>query len=396
MKSKLLPESWIPYDSSPFIFSLRFAISVLVICCPCALSLATPTAIMVACGVGAKLGVLIKSGESLESAHKISCICFDKTGTLTMGKPKIIEYHLNEHLISKEEFFSLVYSAENNSQHPLAKSLVEFSKNENGKLENVKNFISISGKGIECQINEKKVSIGSESFLFGIGIPLESIKEMKQKFEEKLKTNIFIAYDQKLIGGFVLSDNIKLEAKSVIQKLKEMKIKVILLSGDRKEMVDHVANQLGIKIAISDLLPKKKLEIIKSLQSRGYCVGMVGDGINDAPSLAQSDVGIAIGAGSEVALESSDIVLVKSDLTDVITSIDLSKTTFSRIKINHFWALGYNVILIPCAMGLLYPFFGIIVPPIVAAMMMSSSSLIVLFSSLLLRLYKKPNLNSFY
>jgi P-type Cu+ transporter len=393
LKTKLFPENWIPMDSSPFIFSLRFGISVLIICCPCALSLATPTAIMVACGVGAKLGVLIKSGESLESAHQVTCVCFDKTNTITIGKPDVLEYHMSfDSIVSQEEFFSLVYSSENNSQHPLAKSLSEFAKSKGGNLLNIKNFVSITGKGIECQINEKKLSLGSESFLFGVGIDPEKLKLMREKITNQKKTNIFVAYDQQLIGCFAMSDNIKQEAKKVIQKLKSMKIKTILLSGDRKESVDHVANQIGINIAISDLLPAKKLDIIKYLQSRGYIVAMVGDGINDAPSLAQSDVGIAIGAGSEVALESSDIVLVKSDLTDVITAIELSKTTFARIKLNHFWALGYNVILIPCAMGLLYPTFGIIVPPILAAIMMSSSSLIVLGSSLLLRLYKKPKL----
>lgn len=389
--AQIIPASWIPHGSNPFLFSLLFSMAVLVVACPCAFGLATPTAVMVSTGLAAKLGILIKGGEPLELAHKINFICFDKTGTLTIGKPDVSSYGIFDKETSEEEFFSLVTSLEKNTDHPIGKSLYNYSRERCQGEKQIDAFKNIPGQGLECKVDQKLLIIGSQKYIEKFTtLPTEQL-EIIQSESEKSRTIILIMYDSKVIGYFSMSDTIKTEALYVINQLHKLGIKTALLSGDRKEVVDNVSNVLGIKVSLSSLLPQKKLLIIKKLQEKGYTVGMIGDGINDSPALTQADVGIAIGAGSDIALESANIILVKNDLMDLLTAIDLSKRTFSRIKWNHFWALGYNVVLIPLACGLAYPFFGIVVPPMLAAVMMSSSSILVVLSSLLLRLYKPPN-----
>lgn len=389
--SQVIPQDWIPHGSNPFLFSLLFSMAVLVVACPCAFGLATPTAVMVSTGLAAKLGILIKGGEPLELAHKMNFICFDKTGTLTIGKPDVSSYGIFDKEISEEEFFSLVRSLEKNTDHPIGKSLYNYSRERCQVEKEIENFKNVPGQGLECKIDQKLLIIGSQKYIEKFITLSNDQSVVIQSESEKARTIILVMYDSKVLGYFSLSDTIKPEALYVIKELYKLGIKTALLSGDRKEVVDNVSNILGIKVSLSSLLPQKKLLIIQKLQEKGYTVGMIGDGINDSPALTQSDVGIAIGAGSDIALESANIILVKNDLMDLLTAIDLSKRTFSRIKWNHFWALGYNVVLIPLACGFAYPFFKIVIPPMLAAVMMSSSSILVVLSSLLLRFYKPPN-----
>jgi Cu+-exporting ATPase len=382
----MIPTSWIPPGSNSFLFSLLFSMAVLVVACPCAFGLATPTAVMVSTGLAAKLGILIKGGEPLELAHTLTCVCFDKTGTLTHGKPSVQIHAIFDY--DEEKYFSLVSSLEKNSDHPMAKSLFQYSKDRCQSQVEIDHFKNIPGQGVEGKVNGKLLIIGSQKFVEKYVSMSSDQYEKVQDEIQQARTIILVMYDMKILGFFSISDSIKPEAKLVVDELKKMGIKTILLSGDRKEVVDHVASQLDIKVSISSVLPGQKLQVIKNLQSKGFIVGMVGDGINDSPSLSQADVGIAIGSGSDISIESADIILVKSDLRDLLNAIDLSKKTFARIRLNHFWALGYNVVLIPLAMGFAYPSFGIVVPPMLAAAMMSSSSIIVILSSLLLRWYQ--------
>ena len=370
-------------------FSLLIFISVLVIACPCALGLATPTAIMVGTGKGAEYGVLIKSGTALESAHKVKTIVFDKTGTITKGKPKVTDIVTIDGLHEKR-LLQLAASAEKGSEHPLGEAIVKEAEENNIELQEVKSFKAIPGHGIEVTIDDSKIFLGNRTLMEDKKISLDSLEAEAVKFSEEGKTPMFIAEENNIIGIIAVADTIKENSKKAIEKLHSMGIKTAMITGDNKRTAEAIARQVGIDIVLAEVLPEDKANEIKKLQEDGNKVAMVGDGINDAPALAKADIGIAIGSGTDVAMESSDIVLMKSDLMDVLTAIELSKKTIKNIKENLFWAFSYNTLGIPVAMGIWYIFGGPLLNPIIGALAMSFSSVSVLLNALRLKGFK-PN-----
>ncbi|RLM74949.1 putative copper-transporting ATPase HMA5 [Panicum miliaceum] len=388
------PHSWIPSSIDSFQLALQFGISVMVIACPCALGLATPTAVMVATGVGASQGVLIKGGQALESAHNVDCIVFDKTGTLTIGKPVVVNTRLLKNVVLRE-FYDYVAAAEDNSEHPLAKAIVEHAKKlhseENHIWPEARDFISVPGHGVKANVSDKIVIVGNKSFMLssGIDIPMEALEILMEE-EEKAQTAIIVAMDQEVVGIISVSDPIKPNANEVISYLKSMNVESIMVTGDNWGTANAIGKEVGIEKIIAEAKPEQKAEKVKELQLSGKTVAMVGDGINDSPALVSADVGLAIGAGTDVAIEAADIVLMKSNLEDVVTAIDLSRKTFFRIRMNYVWALGYNIIGIPIAAGVLFPSFRFRLPPWVAGAAMAASSVSVVCWSLLLRYYKSP------
>ncbi|GIM28045.1 copper-translocating P-type ATPase [Clostridium polyendosporum] len=377
--------TWYALGETP-VFALTIFIAVLVIACPCALGLATPTAIMVGTGKGAENGVLIKSGEALETAHKIKTIVFDKTGTITEGKPKVTDVISKS--ISEDELLQIAASGEKGSEHPLGEAIVKCAEERGIELRSTKDFKAISGKGIEVNIDDKSVLLGNKRLMTDRGIGLELLEGESNRLASEGKTPMYIAINNKLEGIIAVADTVKESSKKAIEKLHSMGIEVAMLTGDNKRTADAIAKQVGIDVAISEVLPNDKAKEIKRLQSQGKVVAMVGDGINDAPALAQADVGIAIGSGTDVAIESADIVLMRSDLMDVPTAVQLSKKTIRNIKQNLFWAFGYNTLGIPVAMGILYAFGGPLLNPIIAALAMSFSSVSVLLNALRLKTFK--------
>jgi Cu+-exporting ATPase len=389
------PISWIPCSMSSFELALQFGISVMVIACPCALGLATPTAVMVGTGVGASQGVLIKGGQALESAHKVNCIMFDKTGTLTVGKPVVINTKLFKNM-ELREFYVLIAATEVNSEHPLAKAIVEYAKKfvedkENPAWPEAQDFISITGNGVKAIVQNKEIIVGNKSLMLDqkIAIPMDA-EDILTQAEGMAQTGILVSIDKELVGVVAISDPLKPGAKEVISILKSMKIRSIVVTGDNWGTANSIAKEVGIETVIAEAKPEDKAKKVKEFQTSGYIVAMVGDGINDSPALVAADVGMAIGAGTDIAIEAADIVLMKNNLEDVITAIDLSRKTFSRIRLNYIWALGYNLLGIPIAAGALFPLTGFRLPPWIAGAAMASSSVSVVCSSLLLKYYKRP------
>ncbi|XP_030538021.1 probable copper-transporting ATPase HMA5 [Rhodamnia argentea] len=389
------PKSWIPSSMDSFQLALQFGISVMVIACPCALGLATPTAVMVGTGVGASRGVLIKGGQALESAHKVDCIVFDKTGTLTVGKPVVVNTRLLKNLVLRD-FYELVAATEANSEHPLAKAAVEYAKmfrddEENPAWPEASDFVSVPGHGVKAVVRNKEIIVGNKSLMLehNIAIPTEA-EEILAETEGMAQTGILVSIDRELIGVIAISDPLKPGAREVISILNSMKVKSIMVTGDNWGTANSIAKDVGIDTVIAEAKPEQKAEKVKDLQASGYIVAMVGDGINDSPALVAADVGMAIGAGTDIAIEAADIVLMKSNLEDVITAIDLSRTTFSRIRLNYIWALGYNVLGIPIAAGALFPSTGFRLPPWIAGAAMAASSVSVVCCSLLLKKYRRP------
>ncbi|MDU1411294.1 MAG: heavy metal translocating P-type ATPase [Clostridium sp.] len=366
-----------------FEFAITIFISVLVIACPCALGLATPTAIMVGTGKGAENGVLIKGGEALEVTHKLNTIVFDKTGTITEGKPKVTDIISRGY--SENEILAYAATAEKGSEHPLGEAIVKEAEDRKIKFMNLSDFNAIPGHGIEVSIDGDCVILGNKKLMYEEKIELLDLEEVSNKLASEGKTPMYIAINKKLAGIIAVADTVKINSKDAIEKLHEMGIKVAMITGDNKRTADAIANQVGIDIVLSEVLPEDKANEVKKLQSTGEKVGMVGDGINDAPALAQADIGIAIGSGTDVAIESADIVLMKSDLMDVITAVKLSKATIRNIKENLGWAFGYNVLGIPVAMGILHIFGGPLLNPMIAAAAMSLSSVSVVTNALRLR-----------
>lgn len=369
------------------VFSLTIFISVLVIACPCALGLATPTAIMVGTGKGAEYGVLIKSGAALETAHKIQTIVFDKTGTITEGKPKVTDV-ITANDISIDKLLELAASAEKGSEHPLGEAIVRGAEERKLELRKVDEFKAIPGHGIEVLIEGSTILLGNRKLMEERNISLENLEETSHKLAEEGKTPMYVTIENKLAGIIAVADTVKDSSKKAIEKLHRMGIQVAMITGDNKRTAEAIAKQVGIDIVLAEVLPEDKASEVKKLQSQGKKVAMVGDGINDAPALAQSDIGIAIGSGTDVAIESADIVLMRSDLMDVPTAIELSKKTIKNIKENLFWAFGYNTLGIPVAMGVLYIFGGPLLNPIIAALAMSFSSVSVLTNALRLKGFK--------
>ncbi len=368
-------------------FAIKIFISILVIACPCALGLATPTAIMVGTGKGAENGILIKGGEALETAHKINTIVFDKTGTITEGKPQVTDILIVDG-ISEERLLQLTASAEKGSEHPLGQAIVNDALSKEIKLFKPDFFKAIVGHGIEAEIDGVKILVGNRKLMDEFSISLKDLEKDSDRLADEGKTPMFIALDSNFAGIIAVADVVKSSSKEAIEKLHKMGIQVVMITGDNKKTANAISKQVGIDTVLSEVLPQDKSAEIKKLQSENKKVAMVGDGINDAPALAQADIGIAIGSGTDVAIESADIVLMKSDLMDVPTSLELSKKTIRNIKQNLFWAFSYNVVGIPVAAGLLYLFGGPLLNPILAAVAMSLSSVSVLTNALRLKKFK--------
>lgn len=394
--TEVAPSRWVPKTDSLFVFAFNFGIATLVVACPCALGLATPTAVMVGTGVGAEHGVLIKGGEPLEAAHSIDTILFDKTGTLTAGQPVVTDVVVLNKKLTAEELITLAGSAELGSEHPLGRAIVEYAKFISPSLEQPSAFQGVSGRGISCVVSDRRVVIGNKEWMLENALErLESIMldQATVTFQNAGKTPVYIGVNEKLSAVFGIADAPRPESVRTIKKLKQMGLDVWMVTGDNTRTALSIADQLGIKRrnVMSQVVPSEKASKVKQLQSSGRCVAMVGDGINDSPALAQADLGIAIGGGTEIAVETAGMVLMKSNLWDVITALDLSRSIFNRIRLNYVWALGYNCLLIPLAAGVLYP-FGYSIPPMFAGAAMAISSVSVVTSSLLLRYYAPPQL----
>ena len=372
------------YMGESYEFALSIAISVLVISCPCALGLATPVAIMVGTGKGAEHGILIKSAESLEMAHNIKAVALDKTGTITEGKMKVV--NIQSFKYSQNDLLQLAYSMEVKSEHPVSKAIVEKAEELQCKLLNVENFTSYSGLGISCTINNITYYAGNRKFILDNNIDITKISNML--LPDKAVAPVYIADNNEVIGIIYVADTIKESSIEAVKGFREQGIDVYMLTGDNKETAEHIANQAGINNVYAELLPQDKENIIREIQKKGIKTAMVGDGINDAPALMCSDLGIAIGAGTDVALESADIILIKNNLLDALTAVKLSHATIKNIKTNLFWAFFYNIIGIPVAAGIFYKSFGITLNPMIAAAAMSFSSIFVVTNALRLKFFK--------
>lgn len=382
----LIKYNVISVSQNPFEFVLTIFISILIIACPCSLGLATPTAIMVGTGKGAELGILIKSGEGLEKLNEIDTIVFDKTGTLTEGTPRVIDIvSLDD--IDRDEILKISASMEVSSEHPLGKAVYDEAKEKNISLYDVKNFLSISGRGVVGEIDGKKYLLGNKKLLFDNGIKDLHEKEI-HKYELQGKTAILLANEEKLIAFITLADVVRNESLELIKKLKKEKIKTYMLTGDNERTARVIAGKLGIDDVIAEVSPEDKYKKVKELQEQGKKVAMVGDGINDSPALAQADVGMAIGSGTDIAIESADIVLMGKDIEIILTAIRLSRATIKNIKENLFWAFFYNTCGIPIAGGLLYLFTGHLLNPMIAGLAMGLSSVSVVSNALRLRRFK--------
>ena len=382
-----------------FIFALTIFIAVLIIACPCAMGLATPTAIMVGVGKGAENGILIKSGEALETAHKLQAIVFDKTGTLTKGEPEVTDIipvqFLNAASIAKkgtkiaaDDLLMFAAVAEKNSEHPLGEAIVKKAKERMIEVTDPTFFNAIPGYGVEVKHNNKKVLLGNRKIMERSSVAIGSLEETMKRLEEDGKTAMLVAVDDKVIGVIAVADTLMEHSVEAVKALQRMGLEVIMLTGDNERTAKAIARQIGVDNILAEVLPQDKAFEIKRLQDEGKLVAMVGDGINDAPALAQANIGIAVGSGTDVALEAGEIVLVKNDLRDVVISIQLSRATMSKIRQGLFWAFAYNVALIPVAAGILYPFTGFLLNPVFAAAAMAFSSVSVVTNASLLRRFK--------
>ncbi len=385
-----------------FAFALTVFVAVLIIACPCALGLATPTAVMMGSGLAAKHGILIKSADALEKAQKINEVIFDKTGTLTKGEPAVIDIlsmteirnpkseirNKSEIIKSKNTIIQLAASAEKNSEHPLAQAVVKKAKEKNIELLHAEDFEALPGKGIKARVVEANILLGTRKLMSDNGIETSKIEEKIREMEHQGKTTIILSIDKEIAGLISIADTLKEHSKVAVETLHQMGIKVAIISGDNQRVADAIAKKLGIDRVLAEVLPQDKAKEVKRLQEKGSIVAMVGDGINDAPALAQANLGIALGSGTDVAVETGEIVLIKDDLRDVIIAIDLSKFTLRKIKQNLFWAFIYNVIGIPLAAGALYPVIGLLLSPSIAAAAMAFSSVSVVLNSLSMKFYR--------
>ncbi|MDO4555322.1 MAG: heavy metal translocating P-type ATPase [Lachnospiraceae bacterium] len=375
------------FTGATFEFALSIGISVLVVSCPCALGLATPTAIMVGTGRGAANGILIKSAESLETAHSIDTVVLDKTGTITEGKPAVTDIICREG-VKEEDLLRIAYSLEKLSEHPLAQAVFTYAQNKNAIALPVTDFTQIPGGGIKGTLEQATCIAGNRKYMESEGVWDSSFESSYEALAEEGKTPLLFAKNGQLLGMIAVADVVKASSQQAILELKNLGIEVVMLTGDHKKTAEAIKRQVGVDRVIAEVLPQDKEREIRTLQENGKKVAMVGDGINDAPALVRADVGIAIGAGTDVAMESADIVLMKSDLLDVPTAIELSKATIKNIKENLFWAFFYNVIGIPVAAGCYYAAFGLKMSPMIAALAMSFSSVFVVSNALRLRFFK--------
>lgn len=370
----------------PIGFVLKIFVSVLVIACPCALGLATPTAIMVGTGLGASHGILIKSGEALETTHKVQAVVLDKTGTVTEGKPKVVQV-LSQRL-SKEELLRLAGACEVPSEHPLGKAIVEAAREQKEELPSCDEFSSITGQGIHAKLEGKEFWIGNRKLLKEQNFSAEGFEKEAEEIAVKGQTPMFVVMDGQMEGIISVADTLKETSRNAIDQMKKAGMKVYMLTGDNRRTAEYIGQQVHADEVIAEVLPQDKAAVVQKLQKEGNIVLMVGDGINDAPALAQADIGVAIGSGSDIAMESSDIVLMRSDLEDVYRAVKLSRATIRNIKENLFWAFAFNSCGIPVAAGLLYAFGGPLLNPMIAGLAMSFSSVFVVSNALRLRRLK--------
>jgi Cu+-exporting ATPase len=383
---------WYFFGPAPALtYAVLNFVAVMIIACPCALGLATPTSIMVGTGKGAEHGILIRGGEALEIAHKLNAIVLDKTGTITRGEPAVTDVLAVEGYETKE-ILGLSASAEKGSEHPLGEAILKKAHEDDLDLADAIDFNAIPGHGIESTIDGKYVLLGNTRLMNDRDIDLKDLPQQAEALSGEGKTTMWIAVDGYIAGIIAVADTLKENSKTAVAALHNLGLEVIMLTGDNKRTADAIANQISIDRTLAEVLPEGKASEIKKLQAEGKRVAMVGDGINDAPALAQADVGLAIGTGTDVAMESSDITLITGDLTGVVTAIALSKATIRNIKQNLFWAFAYNTILIPVAAGVLFPIFGILLNPIFAAAAMALSSVTVVTNALRLRRFKPPSI----
>ena len=369
-------------------FALLTFVAVLIIACPCALGLATPTAIMVGTGKGAELGVLIKDAEALETLPKVNTIVFDKTGTLTRGEPKVFQI-ISIDSLSMEEILYYSASVERGSEHPLSKALLEEAQKRNIKLTAPQHFQAIPGHGVKAEIDGKEILLGNLKLLQENHIPTTNLQNHQEEISSQGATTLFLAVDKAPAGVIGIKDTLKTNSKEVVQTLKNMGLEVIMMTGDNQKAASAIAQEAGIDQVLAEVLPADKASEIKKLQAQGKKVAMVGDGINDAPALVQADVGIALGTGTDVAIESADISLVREDLSGLISALKLAHKTMNTIKWNLFWAFIYNIICIPIAAGVLYPAFHTLLSPMIASGAMAFSSVFVVTNSLRLRKFRE-------
>ena len=379
--------AWYFIAGESFIFALTVFIAVVVVACPCALGLATPTAIMVGVGKGAENGILIKSGEALEAAHKLKTVVFDKTGTLTKGEPEVTDIYPNK-AFSEEQLLQLAAIAEKNSEHPLGEAILKKAKEKDLKVEDPELFNALPGYGVEVTYRNGTILLGNRKLMEANNLEINNLEAKMTKLEESGKTVMLIAVNGQIAGLIAVADTLKKNSAEAVAKLKEMGLEVIMISGDNQRTANAIASQIGVSRVFAEVLPSEKASEIKRLQAENKVVAMVGDGINDAPALAQANIGIAVGSGTDVAMETGDIVLIKNDLRDVIIAIQLSRATMRKIRQNLFWAFFYNVALIPLAAGAFYPILHVLFNPVYAAAAMASSSVTVVTNASLLRRFK--------
>ncbi|MBP8621092.1 MAG: heavy metal translocating P-type ATPase [Firmicutes bacterium] len=380
------------YLGYSFELALSLGISVLVISCPCALGLATPVAIMVGTGKGAEYGILIKSGEALETLHVIDTIVIDKTGTLTVGKPEVTDILLCP-LVSEKDLLAVAQALEKNSEHPIAGAILDYAAKKDVPIKEAADFKALSGQGVSAYVEGVLCIAGNEKLMTDSGIDVEAVRSASDPLSSQGKTPLYFAKGQTLLGIIAVADVPRATSAIAVRRFKEMGLRVFMLTGDNRKTAEAIALEIGIDDVLAEVLPDEKDEQIRMLQAQGRKVAMVGDGINDAPALARADVGIAIGAGTDVAIDSADVVLIKNDLLDVVAALELSETTLRNIKQNLFWAFFYNVLGIPLAAGVLYPSFGIKLTPMIGAAAMSMSSLFVVTNALRLRKFKPTTLD---
>ncbi|MFU8735834.1 heavy metal translocating P-type ATPase [Streptococcus suis] len=379
--------AWYFLGQESWIFSLSIIIAVLVIACPCALGLATPTAIMVGTGKGAENGLLFKSGQAIETLQGVNTIVFDKTGTITEGKPQVTDIHLLS-TKNREQVLQLAASSEQFSEHPLAQALLQAAQTEKIELLPATDFQALSGRGLSVIIAEQTIYLGNERLMREQGIDVSKGRAVAEAFAQQAKTPVFLASQQEVLAVIAIADKIKETSRQAVQALQTIGLEVVMLTGDNEKTAKAIAKEVGIEQVISQVLPDDKANQVKFLQEQGKTVAMVGDGINDAPALAQAHVGLAIGSGTDIAIESADIVLMHSDILDVVKAVKLSQATMRTIKQNLFWAFAYNVIGIPIAMGLLHAFGGPLLNPMFAGAAMALSSVSVVLNALRLKTYK--------
>ena len=384
--------AWYFPGNKDVVFALTLAITVVIIACPDALGLATPTAIMVGTGLGAINGILYKNATALEQASKVEAIIFDKTGTLTEGKPRVVEVVTAGNPVDESEFLRLVASAERSSEHPLAQAVVDYASGRGLAVADSSTFEAVPGHGLRATVDGHTVLVGNRKLLRDNSIAVDGLGERGAALEGAGRTVVYAALDGQPAGIIAIADAIRPNSLQAVADLTRLGVQVAMLTGDNRATAERIAGELGIKTVFAEVLPGQKADKVRELQSEGKLVAMVGDGINDAPALAQADVGIAIGAGTDVAMETADVVLMKSDPFDVIGAIALSRATVRKMKQNLFWAVGYNTIAFPIAAGVFYPGLGLLLRPEIAALSMAGSSLLVALNALLLKRTRLPGL----